>query len=82
MREREFTDWLKAKRGLQDNTAASYAGRAAAIESKLGGDLDTHWARSALKAAFDQVETDADLGTKTRADYKTALNAYAEFCAG
>jgi|GEM_PF-2165630 len=81
MREQEFMDWLKTSRGLQDNTAASYAGRAAAIENKLGGDLDLHWSRSHLKTAYDHVETDSELGTKTRADYKTALNAYAEFCA-
>ena len=81
MRKAEFIEWLLDVRQLQENTAQSYARRAGAIERKLGSDLDTDWARSRLQNAREQVENDPALGINTKADYKTALNAYERFCA-
>ena len=81
MRKAEFIEWMLDVRQLQENTVQSYAGRAGAIEGKLGSDLDTDFAKSRLQNAREQVEDDPELGIKTRADYKTALNAYEEFCA-
>lgn len=81
MRQAEFSDWLVGSRRLKPITARSYAGRALAVEGRLGADLDGDWRQSRLARAFHCVDADCQLGNKTKADYRTALNAYSEFCA-
>ena len=81
MSDTDFASWLVSNRGLRQNTADSYAARAHAIEEKLGVALVSDWSGTRLKSARDHVDADGDLGSKTKADYKTALNAYADYCA-
>jgi hypothetical protein len=75
-----FENWLRRVRGLQTDTAASYAGRAAACETYFGIDLDLAGQRGQIPELVERTMARADLALNTRHDYATALRAYDEFC--